>query len=155
MFLAMETTLEMQNATYPQLVSKLSHLSGKKMVFLPTRSDTVFNVGVKRSPFWNALELLSDQGTVQIDGQDFERFKRLRRILLGGERITLCVKNTPVNTFVDDMVGLTGLPLRVTAGNPMSLINIKVSESTLDEMLAKVSEQTNTKIVEATPGNGP
>jgi len=148
-FLGMETTLELQNGTYPELVSKLSHLSGKELVFSPTKPDSVFNMGFKRTPFWNALDLLSDQGTVQINGQDFERLKRLRRILLSGERITLCVRNTPVSTFVNDMVGLTGLPLRVSAGSPMSLVNIKLPEATLDEMLIKISDQTGTKIVEA------
>jgi len=122
-------------------------------VFSPNRYDTVFNVGFKKSPFWNALELLSDQGTVQVDGQDFERLKRLRRVLLTGERVTLCVTNTPVNTFVNDVAGLTGVSLRVTSGNPMALINIKLPEATFDEMLTKVSEQSGTKIVETNMDN--
>jgi hypothetical protein len=108
-------------------------------------------VGFKRSPFWNALELLSDQGAVQIEGQDFDKLRRLRRLLLGGDRITLCVKNTPVNTFVGDLVGLTGLPLRVTGGSPMAVVNVRLTSATFDEMLSKVSEQTGTKIVEAGP----
>lgn len=148
-FLGMETTLEVQNGTYPELVTKLAHLAGKQLVFSPTKPYVVFNMGFKRSPFWNALDLLSDQGTVQINGQDFEKLKRLRRILLSNERITLCVKNTRVSTFVSDMGGLTGLPLRVSSGSPTSIVNIKLPEATLDEMLAKVSEQTGTKIVEA------
>jgi len=150
-YLATETTLEMPNATYPQLVTALAHLTGKQMVFTPTKSDLVFNVGFKRSPFWNALELLSDQGAVQIDGQDFDKLRRLRKLLLAGDRITLCVKNTPVNTFVGDLVGLTGLPLRVTGGSPMALVNVRLTDATLDEMLSKVSDQTGTKIVEVGP----
>ncbi len=150
-YLGAETTLEMPNATYPQLVTALAHLSGKQMVFVPTRSDLVFNVGFKRSPFWNTLELLSDQGAVQIDGQDFDKLRRLRKLLLAGDRITLCVKNTPVNTFVGDLVGLTGLPLRVTGGSSMALVNVRLTDATLDEMLSKVSEQTRTKIVEVGP----
>ena len=153
-FLGAETNLEIQNGTYPELVTRLAHLSGQQLVFSPTRTDIVFNAGFKKTPFWNALELLSDQGTVQIAGQDFERLKRLRRILLSGERITLCVKNTPVNTFVNDIAGLTGLPLRITGGNPMSTINLKLQDATLDEMLAKVSEQTGAKITEAASDSG-
>jgi hypothetical protein len=146
-FLGAETTLELQNATYPELVTALAHQSGKQVVFAPMKPDLIFNVGFKRAPFWSTLELLSDQGTVQVGGQDFEKLRKLRKILLAGDRITLCVKKTPLATFISDMVGLTGLPLRVTAGSPMALVNIRVSDATLDEMLSKVSEQTGTKIV--------
>jgi hypothetical protein len=127
------------------------------MVFVPMRSELVFNVGFKRAPFWNALELLADQGTVQIDGQDFDKLRRLRKLLLAGDRITLCVKNTPVGTFVSDLVGITGLPLRVTGGNPNALVNVRVSDATLDEMLSKVSDQTGAKIsdISTTPGQQP
>lgn len=150
-YLAAETTLEIQDGTYPDLVTKLVHLSGKQLVFFPRTPNLLFNAQIKRSPFWTVLDLLSDQGAVQVNGQDFERIKQLRRILLSGDKIKLCVRNTPVATFVNDMTGLTGLPLRVTAGSPMSIVNIKIPQSTLDEMLFKISEQTGTKIQEVPP----
>lgn len=148
-FLGMETTFQMQNATYPQLVDELAHASGKEITFLPTKPDEVFNAGFKRATLWDALELLSDQGTVQVAGQDFERLKRLRRNLLSNVRTSLCVKNTSVQTFVTDLASLTGLPLRVTAGNPMAMVNVQLQNVTLDEIIASVSEQTGTKIIEA------
>jgi hypothetical protein len=154
MYLAAETTLEVEDARYPDLVNELAKRSGKRVAFTPTVPNMIFNAGFKRSSFWNVLELLSDQGTVQIDGQDFERLRRLRRALLSGERVTLCVKNTPVNVFVNDMIGLTGLALRVDRGSPNSIINVRLPHSTLDEMLLKVSEQTGTKIREAAPEGG-
>lgn len=148
-FLGMEVTFEAPNATYPTLVDELSRVSGKDIVFSPTKPNAVFNAGFKRASLWDALEDLSDQGTLQVAGQDFERIKKLRRSLLAGVRSSLCVKNTPVQTFVTDMASLTGLPLRIAGGNPMAMVNVKLQDVTLDDILASVSEQTGTKIVEA------
>jgi hypothetical protein len=138
----------MQNASYPQLVAELARASGKDITFSPTTPDMVFNVGFKRATLWDALKLLSDQGTVQVAGQDFEKLKRLRRSLLTGEKFSFCVTNTPVNTFVSDVAGLTGLPLRITAGRPTAMINVKLQDATLTDMISAVSEQTDTKIIE-------
>jgi len=137
----------MQNGTYPQLVAALAHISGRDITFSPNRPD-LFNADYKRALLWDVLDMLSERGTVQIAGKDFERLKRLRKALLSGTRISLCVGRTPVSTFVNDMASLTGLPLRITAGKPLAVVNIKLQEVTLDEILAKVSEQTGTKIVE-------
>jgi hypothetical protein len=147
-FLGMEVNLEMQNSTYPQLVAALARLSGKDLKFSPKKSDMVFNVGFKRATLWDALKVLSDQGTVQIAGHDFEKLKRLRRSLLSGEKFSFCVKSTPVNTFVNDMASLTGLPLRIAAGRPTATVNVKLEDVALSEMLIAVSEQTGTKIIE-------
>lgn len=129
-------------------MAELARVSGRDLAFFPIKRDTVLNLDYKRAVLWDVLEILSDRGTVQIAGQDFEKLKRLRRILLSGERISLCVHNTPVSTFVDDTASLTGLPLRITDGRPMAIVNVKLQNVTLNEILVKVSEQTGTKIIE-------
>jgi hypothetical protein len=144
----MEVTFEVQNAKYPQLVAELARTSGKDITFSPTTPDMVFNAGFKRATLWDALKLLSDQGAVQVAGQDFEKLKRLRRSLLTGEKFSFCVTNTPVNTFVEDVAGLTGLPLRITRGRPTATVNVKLQDVTLSDMINAVSEQTGTKIIE-------
>jgi len=146
--LATEVTFEMQNAKYPQFVAELARISEKDITFSPTIPDMVFNVGFQRATLWDALKLLSDQGTVQVAGQDFEKLKTLRRSLLTGEKFSFCVTNTPVNTFVDDLAGLTGLPLRITAGRPTATVNVKLQDVALSDMISAVSEQTGTKIIE-------
>ncbi|HEX8072871.1 MAG TPA: hypothetical protein VF546_23195 [Pyrinomonadaceae bacterium] len=138
----------MQNGTYPQLVDELAKVSGKEVTFAPNKPDVVFNGGFKRATLWDAFKLLSSQGTVRVAGQDFEQLRKLRRSLLAGEQFTWCVQNTPVSTFVSDMAGLTGLPLRITGGRPMATVNIKLQDATLKDILAAVSEQTGTRIVE-------
>lgn len=152
--LGMETTLQLQNGTYPQLVAELARISRRDVAFSPLKPDVLVNADYKRAVLWDVLDLLSDRGTVRIAGRDFERLKRLRRSLLSGTRISLCVGNTPVHTFVNDMAGLTGLPLRITAGRPMAMVNVKLQDVTLDDILVKVSEQTGTKIIEEGVGPG-
>ena len=147
-FLGTEVTLELRNGTYPQLVTELARFSGRTLAFSPTKPNTTFNVGFKRALLWDALESLSDRGSLYVAGQDFERFRSLRKLLLSNEKISFGVKNTPVNTFVNDMAGLTGLRLRITAGNPTATISMQLEDVTFDDILLKASEQTGAKIVE-------
>jgi hypothetical protein len=150
-FLEDEFSFEMENGTYPRLVDEIARVSGKELAFSPTKPNMIFNVGFKRATLWDALTLLSEQGTVRIDGQDFENLKRLRRSLLSGEKYSFCVKNTSINTFVSDINGLTGLPLRISSGSPKATINIKLENVTLSEILTAVSNQTGTEITQVSP----
>jgi len=149
---AMDTTLQLQNARYPQLISELARISGRDIAFSPTKPDSVLNADYKKAVLWDVLDMLSDRGTVQIGGKDFEKLKRIRKALLSGTKISLCIGNTPVSTFVNDMSSLSGVPLRITSGKPMTLVNLKLQEVTFDEILVKVSEQTGTKIIEDPSG---
>lgn len=151
--LALETNIELPYGDYSLLTSLLAQTSGKNISFTrsesdPGRSDMLFNVGFKKAPLWDALQFLADRGTVRIGGRDFESIRRLRKALLSGERLNFGVKNTQVNTFVDDLVGITGLPLRVVGGNPMTVVNVELSEATLDEIIAEVERVTETRIVD-------
>ena len=143
-----ETTVQLQNATYPQLVGVLARVSGKDVAFFPNNPSALFNADYKKALLWDVLDMLSDRGTVQIAGKDFEKLKRLRKALLSGTRISLCVGRTPVSTFVNDTSSLTGIPLRITSGSPLATVNLKLQDVTLDDILTKVSEQSGTKIVE-------
>lgn len=149
-----EVTLEIENGTYPQLVEELSRVSGVNLEFVPLNPNSVFNAGYKKAVLWGALESLSEYGTVRVAGQDFQRIKRLRRILVSNEKISFAVRDTSVKTFVADLAALTGLPLRVTAGNPKSMVNVELPEATLDDIIAVVSEKTGTIISEDIAGRG-
>ena len=152
-FLAREVTFEVENGRYPEFVDKLSRASGKQIEFSPSTPDAVFTTGFKRATVWDALKVLSDHGKVRIAGQDFEELRRLRRNLLSGERVSFGVKKTTVSAFVNDISSLTGLPLRITAGRPMSNVNIDLKEATLDEIINAVADQTGTRITEEGAGS--
>lgn len=141
-------TIEMQNGTYPQLVAALMRISGKTLEFTPTQPDVKLNIRIKRAAVWDALEFLSDRGTLRVDGRDFESLRELRKVLLSGRRTSFSVKNIPVNRFVNDMAFLTGLPLRIIAGKPTTPVNIELRDVTLGDILKRVSKQTGVKIRE-------
>jgi len=88
----MKTSLELQNATYPQLVAALARISGKDIEFSPAKPDVTFNTGWKKATLWDLLDMLSDRGTVEIAGKDFDKIKRLRKVLLSGDKISLCAR---------------------------------------------------------------
>ena len=150
--LALETNLEIVDGSYSQLTAKLADISGRDISFSPIRGEdprslVISNLGFKKAPLWSALAVLSDRGTVRIAGKDFQSLRRLRKALLAGKRVNFGVKNTPVNIFVTDVAGLTGLPLRIVSGSPMALANVELREATLEEIIKKVEEETGTRIV--------
>lgn len=149
-----EMTLQMQGATNKRLVAEVARVSGKEVAFSSKRPDVPFNLDVKGAPLWDVLEILSDNGTLLIGGEDFEKLRLTRRALLSGEKISMCVQNTPVSTFVTDLAGLTGLPIHITGGNARATVNVKLRDVTLQDIIAQVSEQTGAKITEEDGGPG-
>jgi len=143
---SMETTLQMRDATYPQLITELARISGKDLLFDPLKPDVTFNAEYKRALLWDVLDMLSERGKLQIARQDFERLKKLRRVLLSGTKISLCVHNTPVNTFVNDLASVTGLSLRVVDGDPLAIVNVKLQDVSLSDIVVRVSGQTGARI---------
>lgn len=131
-----------------ELVSELARISRRDITFVPAQQNTVFNIETKSVAFWDLLDELSERGAVQIDGQNFERLKRLRKILRGGERVSLCVGHTPLATFVDDAASITGLPIRIVGGPRSVTLNIRLRSVTLKEILSRVSEVTGTEITD-------
>ena len=149
--LGLESNIQIVDGSYSQLTSKLAEISGQDISFSPARaedpkSQVISNLEFKKAPLWKALALLSDRGTVRIAGKDFESLRRLRKALLAGKRVNFGVNNTPVNVFVTDLAGLTGLPLRIVSGSPMAIANVELREATLQEIIKKVGEETGTTI---------
>jgi hypothetical protein len=152
--LALETNIRIVNGSSAQLTAKLSEISGRDVSFSPARkedpkSDLIYDLGFEKAPLWNALEFLSDRGTVRFGGKDFESLRRLRKTLLAGKRLNFGVNDTPVSTFVNDLAGLTGLRLQIVHGPQMALANVELQDATLDEIIREVEQRTGTRIVEA------
>jgi hypothetical protein len=127
---------QLRSASPPQLqASKSSQL------------DTVSSDRSKPRLYLDVLETLSDHSTVSTSKQDIERLKRLRKALLSGEKFSLCVYNTPLDTFINDTASLTGLSLRTASDSTHAIVNVKLRDVTLDDILSKVSEQIGTTII--------
>lgn len=129
-----------------QLASKLAGITGSEFVFVPTNPDEPVNLDVKDMPLWDVLEVLSRRGKVQIGGQDFAKLQIVRKALVNGERMAVCINNISVQGVVEEFAGLSGLPIHVTSGDATALVILSVKETTLEEVLAQVSSQTGVEI---------
>jgi hypothetical protein len=143
-----DVSIELRDVTYPQLVAALTRIGRKRLEFTPTEPNALLNISFKRATLWSGLEYLSDRGILQVEGKDFESLRKLRKVLLSGERTPFTVKNTPVGKFVNDMSFVTGLPLRIVSGSPNARVNMELRNATLSEILKKAANQTGVKIKE-------
>lgn len=146
-----DVSVEMNHVTYPQLVAVLTRIGKRRLEFTPSEPNAFLDISFKRATLWDALEYLSDRGTLQVEGKDFESLRTLRKVLLSGARTPFTVTNTPVNKFVNDMAFVTGLPIRIVSGRFNAPVNLKLRNATLDEILVRASEQTGVKITQGTP----
>jgi hypothetical protein len=152
--LGVELPLESQSVSSSKVVAESSRVSGRYITFSAKRPDKVVKVSLKKATVWEALELLSKHGTVLVDGQNFEKLKSLRKILLYDQKISYCVKDLRVGTMVNELSTLTGLPLRITEGDPTATVNICLQEVTLWDIISDASAQSGVKIVEVGAGVG-
>jgi hypothetical protein len=135
------------------VIAESSRVSGRVITFSASRPNEVFKISLEKATVWDALVLLSKHGTVRVDGEDFEKLQSLRRILLYDEKVSYCVKDTPVSTVINELSALTGLPLRVTEGNPMAKVNVCLRpDATFRDIISEVSKQTGVKIVDGAGG---
>lgn len=142
----MPITLQLIHGSSKQLASKLTSVTGKEVVFLPSKSDDAINLNIKNAPLWDVLETLSESGKVQIGGEDFSRLQTLRRALMADEKVSMCIHNAPLLNVANELSGLSGLPLRITSGDAKTLLTLTVEESTLKEIVAQISAQTGVQI---------
>jgi len=144
-----EITLQVANSDSRQLSSELTRVSGREIVFTASASDAIFNFDFKNAPVWDVLEILSESGTVQVDGEDFQKLQGLRRALLTGERINVCFRNVSVNNIMHWLSFISGLPLRVSSGNAQGRATIILREATLRDIIRAVSTRTGTQVTVA------
>jgi len=142
-----EVDLQMQNVNNRKLLAELSRRTGKPMSFSSRKPDEPFNLDARGSSVWDLLELLSNSGTVMVKGEDFENLKTTRRALVDGERLSLAVHGLTAGEYVAHLSALSGLPLRVAAGDPNVAVNFNLENVTLTEVLDKILEQTGVQVV--------
>lgn len=122
-------------------------ITGKEVVFfLPSKPDDAINLDIKNAPLWDVLQTLSESRKVQIDGGNPSRLQILRRTLMAGDDVSVCVHNAPFQSVANELSSLSGLPLRVTSGDVKTLLTLTVKGSTLKEIVAQMSAQTDVQI---------
>jgi len=128
------------------MTAELSRLTGAEVVFLPSKPDATFSIDTKGASLWDVLEILSDSGKVEIAGEDFSKLRAMRKALVSGEKMTVCIHRTSVQRLATELAYLSGLPVHVASGDKMKLVNFSIKAAALDDIIARVTEQTGAEI---------
>jgi hypothetical protein len=144
--LMMRISLRLNGSDGRSVSAELARISGRDVVFVPATPDATFSLDVKDVPLWDVLERLSAGGRLQIGGDDFSNLQTVRKALLGGERMSVCVRGATVRRLVYELEYLTGLDMRVTSGDQRAAVDYTATGVTLDEIVAQVSERAGVRI---------
>jgi hypothetical protein len=139
-------TLHSRKGSSEHVASELARITAMQVSFVPNDRREKFNLDAKDIPLWDVLETLSVSGELKIGGEDFASLRAARQSIVSGERMKVCIHNASAQSVVDEFAGISGLPIRITAGDPQTIVNLTVQAATLDEAMAQISEQTGVQI---------
>lgn len=128
------------------IASALSQQTGKTIEFIPRRASDRFNVDIKDDDLWSTLEHLSTRGQVKVNGEDWSKYQKLRRVALEGGKLYVDFNDISVRDALAHLSFLTGLGLRVGSGDAEKLLSISLQEVTLGEMIESIATQAGVKI---------
>lgn len=126
--------------------AELSRVSGTDVVYTPTVQDATVNLDVDNLPLWDALEILSRSGRIQIGQDDFSNLRIVRRALLNGESMSVCMRSLSVKRLVKELRYLTGLNVHVTSGDDKAVVSFTGKQVNFNDIVAQVSEQTGVQV---------
>lgn len=143
---SMQISIQQTGGNTKSVASELARITGQSVVFTPSTPDDSINLDVKRARLWDVLELLSASGKIEIGGDDFAKLQRIRKALVSGERMSVCIHNTTVQRAVNEFASLSGLPIRVTSGDPKAVVSLTLKEVNLEEALTQMAGQAGVEI---------
>jgi len=139
-------TVQFDRGSSRQVASELARITARQVAFTPNNPQERFNLDAKNIPLWDVLETLSQSGKVQIGGEEFSNLQAARKALVSGERMSICIRNASVQSVVREFAGMSGLPIRVTSGDPSAVLTLSMKGVTLEEALTQVSSYTGIQI---------
>jgi hypothetical protein len=142
----MPVSMQQTDSNSSRVAAELARITGQPVVFTPSNPDEVINLDVKRATLWDVLEVLSASGKIEIGGDDFSKLQRIRKALVSGEKMSICVHNASVQRVVAEFASLSGLRIRVTSGDPRTMVTLSVTDASLQEFLTQLSSQAEVEI---------
>jgi hypothetical protein len=141
-----QVTLQMRGGSSRKLSAALARITSKEIVISPNKADEAYTFDFKEASLWDVLEVLSENGKVQIAGEDFGKLLGIRKAFISGEKMSVCIHQASVRHLVDQLAILSGLSIRATSGNLDTLVTLTLKDVTLKEVVAEISEQTGVQI---------
>lgn len=139
-------TMQLTGSDAKQVAAVLARISGKEVVFTPFKPDETISLDIKNAPLWNVLEMLSASGRMHIAGEDFSKLLSIRKALVSGEKLAVCIHDASVQRVVDEFRFLSGLPIHVTSGDAKTRVTFSAQEVSLEELMVQLSNQTGVQI---------
>lgn len=145
--LRLPVTLELRNGgTNKQVSEELSRATGKRIVVLPSKPNGPVNLDIKRASLWAVLDMFSEIGPVQIEGRDFSELEAVRKALMRGEKVSVCIDLAPLGRVVADLSILGGKSLRIASGDKAAPVTLSAEAITLSGIISGLSAQTGAQI---------
>ena len=145
--LRLPVTLELRGGgTNKQVSDELSRATGKRIAVLPSKPDGPVNLDIKRASLWAVLDMFYEIGPVQIEGRDFSELEAVRKALMRGEKVSVCINRAPLGRVVADLSILSGKPLRVASGDKDAPVTLSAKAITLSGIISELSSQTGAQI---------
>ncbi|MFL6335306.1 MAG: hypothetical protein ACJ754_18495 [Pyrinomonadaceae bacterium] len=144
--LAMPVTMHHVNSSSNQVASELAHITGRPVVYVPYRADDPISLDVKKAELWDVLDALSLSGKIQIGGDDFSTLQNIRRALVSGEKVTVCIHGATVQGVAAEFASLSGRRIQLTSGDPKAIVNLTLKDVTFEEFLAQIASQSGAEI---------
>lgn len=146
MIMMSSVSLRFNGSNSRTVSAELSRISGQEVVFTPSVPDDTVTLDVNNLPFWDVLEILSKSGRIQLGYDDFSNLRAVRRALLYGDRISVCMHGVSIKRLARELRYLTGLDIKVTSGDEKAVVNFTAKGVTFNDIVAQVSEQTGAQL---------
>lgn len=139
-------TLKETRAESKQIARVLAQVMRQEVEFVPYDASHKFNFDYKNTPLWEVLEDISQFGKLKIGGISFEDLQKIRRPMLTGAKMSMCIHNVPIKNLVSYLSFLRGLPISVVSGDENLRITLSLRDVTFNEIITRISAQTNAKL---------
>jgi hypothetical protein len=143
---SMLVTLKITAADSKLIAYALRLATNREVEFRPFNINEKIDLDFKSIQLWTVLESISEYGKLRVGGIDFEDLQMMRRPLMRGERVSMCIYEASVKRVVSYLSFLSGLPLEVVSGDAEVRISASFSKVTFNEIIASISVKAGIKI---------
>lgn len=134
--------------TGEEIAAALSAKTGMRIQFTPYPRNVgrKYDLELKNDDLYNALNWLSNRGTVRFEGSDFYKFRELRKQVRGGKRFSVNLLGMTAQDAVVRLAFASGKRFHIRSGDPTRVISLSMQDATLNEILDRLEETADVRI---------
>jgi hypothetical protein len=130
------------------IAAKLSEETQKTITFTPypKRKNERYTYELKNQSMWTLLNYLNRRGSIRINGMEFRRFRKMMREAQNGKPLAARFEGMTAQEVMDNLEFLSQVPLRISSGDPQTIVSVNLQNRTLDQILRDISRQSGVKV---------